>query len=232
MTDSYSQYPEDSDKETLRALEVFDFTTWCQRAASLLERQWDLPEPVDEIDRRMRDDYDGWLHFDGYRSLGTLRALLDAFPNVKQVTLDVTDLIGGGLIDENEPICSRRREADRGEVRSLAPTIILAEGSSDIEILRTSLASLHPEQKDYFSFFDHRELSVDGGTSYLVKFLKAFAAASLRNFNRIALPERDLSCGVRRLMAGDDAPTLEPRSQLATPAASRPPDQVQLAHAG
>jgi hypothetical protein len=173
----HSQYSEDSDRETLKALEVFDFTTWCQRATGLLERQWDLPEPVDEIDRRMRDDDDGWLHFDGYGSLGTLRALLDAFPNVKQVTLDITDLIGGGWIDENEPICSRRREADRGEVRSLAPTVILAEGSSDIEILQSSLASLHPEQKDYFSFFDHRELSVDGGTSYLVKFLKAFAAA-------------------------------------------------------
>jgi hypothetical protein len=31
--------------------------------------------------------------------------------------------------------------------------------------------------QDYFSFFNHAELSVDGGAVYLVKFLKAFAAA-------------------------------------------------------
>jgi hypothetical protein len=175
-TEYYSGDREDPDKETLNAIEAFDFNTWRQRAAQLLKQQWDLPEPVDEIDRRMRDDHDGWLHFDGYPSLATLRALLDSFPDVKQVTLDVTELIDNGYIEENEPICSRRREAGHGEVRNLAPTVILAEGSSDIEILQISLAVLHPELKDYFSFFDYRELSVDGGTSYLVKFLKAFAA--------------------------------------------------------
>jgi hypothetical protein len=178
-TDYYAAYPEDFDKETLKALEGFEFAVWRQRASDLLQRQWNLgtTEPADEIERRMRDHDDGWLHFDGYGSLVTLRALLDALPNVKQLTLDVTDLIHNGWIDETESICSRRRETDHGEVRNLAPTVILAEGSSDIEIMQNSLAALYPELRDYFSFFDHRELNVDGGTSYLVKFLKAFAAA-------------------------------------------------------
>src|SRR5438477_11519920 len=55
--------------------------------------------------------------------------------------------------------------------------MVLAEGSSDIRVLQRALAILFPERKDYFSFFDHAELSVDGGAAYLVKFLKAFAAA-------------------------------------------------------
>ena len=121
----YAEYDDDSDRETLKALGDFDFAVWRERVPRLLEKQWDLPEPVDEIDRRMRDDDDGWLHFDGYGSLVTLRALLDAFPNVKHVSLDISDLIGGGWLEENEPHCSGRRQADFAAVRNLAPTVIL-----------------------------------------------------------------------------------------------------------
>ena len=59
----------------------------------------------------------------------------------------------------------------------LVPTVVLAEGRSDINILKRSLSILFPERQDYFSFFEHAELNVDGGAAYLVKFLKAFAAA-------------------------------------------------------
>jgi hypothetical protein len=171
-------FAENGDDDTLKAIEAFDYDTWQKRGAALIATKYDeLPEPADEIDRRMRDDYDGWLHFNGYASLMTLRGLLDAFPAVKLVTLDIGDLVANGYIERDLRVCSDRRETDQGEVRNLAPTVILAEGSSDIEILRRSLEALHPEVKDYFSFFDHRELNVDGGTSYLVKFLKAFAAA-------------------------------------------------------
>jgi hypothetical protein len=176
--EEYIAYSGDEDGETFRAINEFDFDVWRERGSALLAKGWGkLPEPVDEIDRRLRDQYDGWLYFAGYGSLVTVRALLDAFPNVKRVTLDITDLVDGGYIGDEEPICGDRRKTNHGEIRNLAPTVILAEGSNDIHILEKSLAALYPEVRDYFSFFDHRELSVDGGTSYLVKFLKAFAAA-------------------------------------------------------
>lgn len=166
------------DNQTIKAINEFDFDVWRERGAAFLAKRWNkLPEPADEIDRRLRDDYDGWLFFAGYGSLVSVRALLDAFPNVKHVTLDISDLVGGGYISGDEPICGDRRKTNHGEIRNLAPTVILAEGSNDIQILERSLAALYPEVRDYFSFFDHRELNVDGGTSYLVKFLKAFAAA-------------------------------------------------------
>jgi hypothetical protein len=176
----YVEYSGDEDgDQKLKVINEFDFDVWRERGAALLAMGWDkLPEePVDEIDRHLRDNYDGWLHFAGYGSLVTVRALLDAFPTVKHVTLDISDLVGGGYIGGEEPICGDRRKTNHGEIRNLAPTVILAEGSTDIQILERSLATLYPEVRDYFSFFDHRELSVDGGTSYLVKFLKAFAAA-------------------------------------------------------
>lgn len=176
--DEYIAYSGDEADETFKAINEFDFDVWRERGSALLAKGWDkLPEPVDEIDRRLRDNYDGWLYFAGYGSLVTVRALLDAFPNVKHVTLDISDLVGGGYIGDQELICGDRRKTNHGEIRNLAPTVILAEGGNDIQILEKSLAALYPEVRDYFSFFDHRELSVDGGTSYLVKFLKAFAAA-------------------------------------------------------
>lgn len=176
--EEYVAYSGDEADETFKAINEFDFDVWRERGSALLAKAWDkLPKPVDEIDRRLREKYEGWLYFAGYGSLVTVRALLDALPNVKHVTLDIGDLIGGGYIGDQELICDDRRKTSHGEIRNLAPTVILAEGSIDIQILERSLAALYPEVRDYFSFFDHRELSVDGGTSYLVKFLKAFAAA-------------------------------------------------------
>ncbi|WP_342709812.1 hypothetical protein AAFG13_36115 [Bradyrhizobium sp. B124] len=135
-------------------------------------------EATDEIDRRMRDrDGEGWLWFDGYGSLMSLRALLDACVDVRYVSLDITALIGGGWIESAASICDDKRASAPLDPRPLATTVILAEGSTDIRILQRSLTALFPERKDYFSFFNHAELSVDGGAAYLVKFLKAFAAA-------------------------------------------------------
>jgi hypothetical protein len=88
-TEYYNDYPEDGDKETLKAIKAFDFAVWQKRAPRLLEKRWDLvdTEPADETERHLRDHDDGWLYFDGYGSLATLRAMLDVFPNIKRVTL-------------------------------------------------------------------------------------------------------------------------------------------------
>ncbi|WGD53498.1 hypothetical protein QA641_06175 [Bradyrhizobium sp. CB1650] len=91
-------------------------------------------------------------------------------------SLSTTALIGGGWIESDASICDDKRASAPLDPRPLATTVILAEGSTDIRILQRSLTALFPERKDYFSFFNHAELSVDGGAAYLVKFLKAFAA--------------------------------------------------------
>ena len=96
---------------------------------------------------------------------------------MKKVTLDISDLIYGGWLDADECVCQGRRSENVATMEPLAPTVILAEGRSDIGVLKRSLSSLFPERQEYFCFFEHAELSVDGGAAYLVKFLKAFAAA-------------------------------------------------------
>ena len=125
----------------------------------------------------MKSDASSWLWFDGYDSLVGFRAILDAHPHVKKVTLDVSDLFHGGWLDADECVCQGHRSECAVGTGPLAPTVILAEGRSDIRVLKRSLSLLFPERQEYFSFFEHTELSVDGGVGYLVKFLKAFAAA-------------------------------------------------------
>lgn len=161
------------------ALESLSFEVWAARAREVLAGQFDDKESKDEIDRRMRDigSDDSWLWFAGYGTPLSIRALLDACLDTKKISLDISDLIGGGGIEENVALCADRRAADPIEYRPMAPVVVLAEGSSDIRILRKALVTLFPERQDYFSFFDHIELNVDGGANYLVKFLKAIAAA-------------------------------------------------------
>ena len=82
--------------------------------------------------------------------------MLDACPEVKVVTLDISDLVDNGYIDANEAVCASRREMGRLEFRPLSPIVVLAEGSSDIRILESSLDTLFPERRDYFSFLQSR----------------------------------------------------------------------------
>ena len=177
--------------EVAKALHELTPEEWYTRIPGAFARRHARDEPIDEIDRHMQK-YGGesWFWFDGYGSLVSLRALLDACPNVKTITLDITDLVDGGWLYADEKICDACRKDNMPEAHPLTPTIILAEGRSDIKILKHSLVALFPERNDYFSFFEHAELNVDGGASYLVKFLKAFATARA-SFRMIAVFDND-----------------------------------------
>ena len=178
---TWEEYVDDSHgdwaAETADAIRNFTVEEWYKRVPQVLATRLNSDEPIDAIDRHMRNHDESWLWFDGYDSLVGLRALLDANPQVEQVTLDVSDLIHGGWLDANERVCQGHRYGDIHSMGPLAPIVVLAEGRSDIAILKRSLSILFSERQDYFSFFEHEKLSVDGGAAYLVKFLKAFAAA-------------------------------------------------------
>ena len=70
------------------------------------------------------------------------------------------------------------------------PTIILAEGRSNIEVLKASLSAFHLDLTDFFTILDHSEFKVDGDASYVVNFLKAFASAHVP-VNVIAVFDND-----------------------------------------
>lgn len=164
-----------------RDLDRLSFAEWGSRVPRVLRTRYDMEriEAADPIDRRMCDLSDGWLFFDAADERLVIRAMLDVCPDVAQVVLDVSALVMGGYIDAERDICTAAREPGAIERPVLEPAIVLGEGSSDIKILQRSLGALYPELTDYFSFFDHDGISVDGGASYLVKFIRAFAAARM-----------------------------------------------------
>lgn len=174
----------------LKGLNGLTYQEWCRFASGALRIRYDFANydriqsdlASDPFRNQFHEPDDGYLWFAGYGSHLGLRALLDAVPDIKEVRLDISDLLGE-YVDEHEPICSRARENAPCQLQMLAPTMVMAEGSSDLTALRLGLGAMHPDLMDYFSFFNHAELSVDGGAHYLVKFLKAIAAA--RSTSRI-----------------------------------------------
>lgn len=60
-------------------------------------------------------------------------------------------------------------------------TIIITEGKTDIKVLAKSLVLLFPEYAHFFSFFDFYSSNSEGSASYLVKMLKSFIGASIKN---------------------------------------------------
>ncbi len=171
-------------KEETELLERFNFDEWRVRAKwALLNRYNSDNDAVsDPITSKMVDglNYDNWLTWAAADERLILRALLDEMPEVNEVVLDIAQLIHGGYIDP-DLFVEKGRQRLALAARAVDPVVIIGEGASDSRLLEASLRALYPELTEYFTFFDHTELSVDGGVSYLVKFLRAFATARLPN---------------------------------------------------
>ena len=167
----------DADK-TIKALQELTWDGWCQRVPEVLASLYDDDSSIDEIDHQMKSmDENSWLWFDGYGSLISLRAIIQAASDKQDVALHVGDLIGGGWIDANAKICAEKIRIVAARGQPAGPAVILAEGKSDIAMLKASIERFHPDLREFVTFLDHTEFKVDGGASYVVKFLKAFAAA-------------------------------------------------------
>ena len=166
-----------------KVLETLTYANWSERVPEALRIQFAPDErqrnATDYITRQMSDPNQEWLFFKTNDLRLNLRALIDACSNVQQISLDITDLINGGYLESDTRICSDARAAGAIKRSVLEPTIIIGEGSSDISILRKALVTLFPHLGDYFGFFDYDELRVDGGASYVTKFLRAFGGARI-----------------------------------------------------
>lgn len=192
------------DSPILRELNRFTWDNWSRRVPTILRTYNDEEFYKDEINQRMRLGGDSsWLWIDGLDSLISLRGILDAADGFEMVTLDVGELVDGGWIDATEKICLHRPSMVSQRGRPAGPVIILAEGKSDIEVLKATLPVFHPDLTEFISFLDHREFDVDGGAGFVVKFLKAFAAARVPT-NIVAVVDNDAA----GLVAFEDAKEL------------------------
>ena len=89
------------------------------------------------------------------------------------VELDLTDVIESGWVGIEKIFGFYENDIDR--------TIIITEGKTDIDVLARSIKILYPEYGHLYSFFDFDTYRADGGASYLVKLLKSFSAAKIKN---------------------------------------------------
>lgn len=182
-------------KARCEALADLDFDVWKAHASQALHTRYNFAnpfEPQTELQKSFHSPNDSDLHFAGYGNLLTIRAMLEACPDVRTVKLDISELVHSGYIEYEDRICDLARQTLPQTTQPLGPTVILGEGSTDIRVLQSGLKTLHPALKDYFSFFNHTEFSVDGGAAYLVKFLKAFAAAQMSS-RMIAIFDNDVA---------------------------------------
>lgn len=177
------------DPEVL-ALRELNWNEWLRRVPNILQTLYGHQEYSDEIDRRMRGFDSSWLWFDGFESLISLRGIIDGAHETQMVTLDIAPLISGGWINYDDQICAGKIRIVSTRGQPSGPTIILAEGSSDIIVLKECIPVFHPELVEFVTFLDHSEFKVDGGAGYVVKFLKAFAAAKVPS-NIVAVFDND-----------------------------------------
>ena len=110
-------------------------------------------------------------------------------PPHSPIVQDLTDLVGGGYYDEDEPVCDNAIRELTSHPES-SPYIILTEGSTDIAILRRALDLLYPHLAGYYTFFDFRASNARGGAAQLAAVVKAFVAAGIAN-RVIALFDND-----------------------------------------
>lgn len=117
------------------------------------------------------------------------RVLLEIVSESAPVTQDLTDLVSGGYYDEADDVCEISLEELKGDYSVNSRIILLTEGPTDSEVLRSSIELLYPHLSDYYSFMD-LAVRAPGGAGSLVHVVKSFAGAGIEN-RTIALFDND-----------------------------------------
>lgn len=117
-----------------------------------------------------RDDGAFFENLDPYL---ILRLLADNPDNLQRdLVWEIHDVVEGGWV-ENDDVFEPLHEFSK--------FLIVTEGSSDSNILKTSLPLVAPDVADFFHFVDMKENYPFTGTGSLVNFCKGLAAIKLQN---------------------------------------------------
>ena len=106
--------------------------------------------------------------------------------------IDYSDLVYGGWVEPKDNLCEEALNEIARDYIVNERIIILAEGSSDINIIKKTMEIRYPQYIDFYAFMDFKTFKTQGSASYLVKYVKAFISSGLRN-KIIALFDNDLA---------------------------------------
>lgn len=108
------------------------------------------------------------------------RIILEAFDEDQEICLDYTNLFEGGW-------CEVIPDEESYDIQKI---VVLTEGKYDAFVISQSMRLLYPYMSKFYSFMDFSSVNVQGSTSFLTHYLKAFIGAKIEN-KIIALYDND-----------------------------------------
>lgn len=127
-----------------------------------------------------------------------VRAMLDNIPDGTIVSYDITDLVHAGYYECAELVHSITIENYKSGHELGEKFLVLTEGSTDIEILKSTLKLLYPHLEEYYSFMDFGNANASGSAGSLVASVKSFVGAGIKN-KIIAIFDNDTAAGAALL---------------------------------
>ncbi|MCK6593651.1 MAG: hypothetical protein L6Q33_00460 [Bacteriovoracaceae bacterium] len=181
LKDTYLRLNENPDPEVVKRINDFSFNSWQDTIRLMLagqmssknpfELEYDIKNNLDIISNGYMDQSFFGVNASCFSTILAILELIDDKHNT-YVTLDYSDLVGGGFFEKEDELC---RDSD------FEKTVILTEGITDRRFIERSLKILYPHLFDYYSFLDFQELKLGGSASSLVYTIKAFSAAGIKN---------------------------------------------------
>ncbi len=110
-----------------------------------------------------------------------LRAFLEVCPKENLVSQDITYLVHEGYYGKDEKVCEISIKELTQDYPVNEKIIILAEGSTDTNVLEKSLKLLYPHLSEYYSFMDFGLSNAQGSAGNLVNTIKAFVGSGISN---------------------------------------------------
>ncbi len=162
---------------------------------------------LDPIAQRIVGDNEDYiLGFLGSDFRSLIRLVCELVPKSCEVVQDISEVVSAGYYAEDEPVCANSTRALTAGHPENSARIILTEGSTDVEILKETLALLYPHLFGYYTFLDFASSRPQGGAGSLVTTVKAFAAAGITN-RIIAIFDNDTAAfDARRSLAAIQLP--------------------------
>ncbi len=161
---------EDVLEKQLQELRSLDYDSWAQQLVAYISSKRTAQEaqsPYDQGPLKILSDADPRV---------LLRAILEHIDGEEVVTIDLTELVEGGWVDQDDSDSSIDKD---WEVIGGA-AIIITEGTYDAQVLKGAIEVLKPHLVPYIRFLDY-SFRNEGSASVAVNTLKSFAAAGISN---------------------------------------------------
>ncbi|RYE16163.1 MAG: hypothetical protein EOP45_17970 [Sphingobacteriaceae bacterium] len=148
------------------SFEKYIETIWYVISQKITYNAYDEPVIKDLAHHLASNDF----YIDGQSSLAHSYSVLYAVPDNTIVEYDLTDIIAGGWVHE-EDVKNVQFEK----------IIILTEGRTDVEFINSALLRLYPYLEPYYHFINFDEYRVESNASALVKLVISLAASKIKH---------------------------------------------------